>query len=146
MAATRAHVLAFILIVTLFTTALGLRPAPARASTDTPEATLTVTTLQDKIDPNDGLCSLREAMQRAFDNASTGPNDCPASASGNTTIKFGVAGMIAISNGVDGGQLPNIINIVTLVGPITIDAGKAEQINKSDDKIRMREPRGGRLE
>jgi CSLREA domain-containing protein len=115
----------FVLLVSAF----GLQPQAAWAEADAPEATLVVTTLQDKIDPNDGFCSLREAMARAFDNSNnnTIPNDCPQS-TGNTTIKFGVAGTIKISNGVDGGQLPNIINIVTLVGPITIDAGQADQI------------------
>ncbi len=98
---------------------------PAQAATS-----LTVTTLEDKVNPNDGKCSLREAMGRAFDNSNnnTIPNDCPQAPGGNTTIKFGVSGTIVISSGVDGGQLPNIINSVTLIGPITLDLAKANQI------------------
>jgi CSLREA domain-containing protein len=56
--------------------------------------TLTVTTLLDVINPNNSKCSLREAMQRAFDNAINNslPNDCPQSKDGFTTIKFAVPG------------------------------------------------------
>lgn len=104
----------------------GLLPAqPAQAAV---AATLAVTTLEDLI-KNDGKCSLREAMQRAFDNAATNPtNDCPSSPSGNTTINFAVAGTIVISNGVGYGALPDTINTVVLNGPITLDATKANQI------------------
>lgn len=103
----------------------------ASSSQAAPSATtLTVTTLLDKVDPSDGKCSLREAMGRAFDNSNnnTIPNDCPQASGGNTTIKFALSGAIAITNSVDGGQLPNIVNTVTIIGPITIDAGKANQI------------------
>jgi 6-phosphogluconolactonase (cycloisomerase 2 family) len=92
--------------------------------------TLTVTTLLDKMDANDAKCSLREAMMRAVSNSNNNSiaNDCPQAPSGNATIKFGVSGTIVISNSVDGGQLPNIVNTVTIIGPITIDASKADQI------------------
>ncbi|MBI5566127.1 MAG: choice-of-anchor D domain-containing protein, partial [Chloroflexi bacterium] len=98
--------------------------------TQAANTTLTVTTLLDVMNPNDSKCSLREAMQRAFDNAINNslPNDCPQSKDGFTTIKFAVAGTIVLSNAIDGGQLPNIINTVTLHGPITIDATQANQI------------------
>ncbi|HSD83194.1 MAG TPA: beta-propeller fold lactonase family protein, partial [Anaerolineae bacterium] len=120
---------AIVLIVVIMAGGLNLIPA-AWAAPQAAPVTITVNTLQDKIDPNDSKCSLREAMQRAFDNAinNTLPNDCPQSPSGFTTIKFSVSGTIVITNGVDGGQLPNIINTVTLQGPITLDLGKADQI------------------
>lgn len=98
--------------------------------TQAANTTIIVTTLLDVVNPNDSKCSLREAMQRAFDNAinNTLANDCPQSKDGFTTIKFAVPGTILISNAVDGGQLPNIINTVTLQGPITIDMSQANQI------------------
>ena len=128
---TKFRFVAFaVLFVALITIVLGSAPATRAATRAAPEATtLTVTTLQDVINSGDGKCSLREALQRAFDNAASSlPNDCPQAPGGYTTIKFGVSGTIVINNGVDGGQLPNIINTVTLQGPITIDMGQADQI------------------
>ncbi len=109
----------------------GAGPRQASAAEDWVDATtILVTTLLDKIDPKDGFCSLREAMQRAFDNSLNNQvaNDCPQSTSGNTTIQIAIPGNIVISNGVNGGQLPNIRNIVTIMGPSTIDATNAQQI------------------
>jgi CSLREA domain-containing protein len=110
--------------------AIVLQSAPLSRAAPDANTTLTVTTLLDVVNPNDSKCSLREAMQRAFDNAinNTLANDCPQSKDGFTTIKFAVPGTIVLSNAVDGGQLPNIINTVTLQGPITIDASQANQI------------------
>ncbi len=119
---TKFRFVAFaVLFVALITIVLSSAPATRAASRAAPDATtLTVTTLQDVINSGDGKCSLREALQRAADNAASSlPNDCPQAPGGFTTIKFGVSGTIVISNGVDGGQLPNIINTVTLQGPIT---------------------------
>ncbi|HQZ53573.1 MAG TPA: CSLREA domain-containing protein, partial [Thermoflexales bacterium] len=100
-------------------------PRPAMAA----GATIVVNSLEDKLNNSDGKCTLREAMMRAFDNASTNPNnDCAKSPSGVTTINFAVAGTIVISNGVNYGGLPDTINTLTLIGPITIDASKANQI------------------
>ena len=100
-------------------------PRPALAA----GAAIVVNSLEDKLSNVDGKCTLREAMMRAFDNASTNPNnDCAKSPSGVSTITFAVAGTIVISNGVNYGGLPDTINNVTLIGPITIDASKANQI------------------
>jgi CSLREA domain-containing protein len=122
-------VLIVVVMAAVLHTAPVIQAAP-HAAPQSAAVTITVNTLQDKIDPNDSKCSLREALQRAADNAinNTLPNDCPQSPSGFTTIKFGVSGTIAITNSVDGGQLPNIVNTVTIQGPITLDLGKADQI------------------
>lgn len=143
MSQTHRSITAFIAIATIAAAMFGTQPQHARAADDWVDATtIVVTTLLDKIDPNDGFCSLREAMQRAFDNSLNNQvkNDCPQSTSGNTQIKFGVAGNLVISNGVNGGQMPNIRNIVTLVGPITINAANADQILfdvESDGKFNL---------
>ncbi len=116
--------LIFSLLLSLLVSGLAM-PRPALAA----GATLVVNSLEDKLSNVDGKCTLREAMMRAFDNASTNPNnDCAKSPSGVTTITFAVAGTIVISNGVNYGGLPDTINNVTLIGPITIDASKANQI------------------
>lgn len=124
MSFTRRFTVALTVVLALIVTLNAARVSQAA------NTTLTVTTLLDVVNPNDSKCSLREAMQRAFDNAinNTIANDCPQSKDGFTTIKFAVAGTILLSNAVDGGQLPNIINTVTLQGPITIDASQANQI------------------
>jgi CSLREA domain-containing protein len=53
---------------------------PAQARSSTTGATIKVNTDQDEITPNDGKCSLREAIQNANTNAQTSP-DCPAGSS-----------------------------------------------------------------
>jgi 6-phosphogluconolactonase (cycloisomerase 2 family) len=131
MSRTSHTVSLFIVFVMLMAAVIGAPAQRAHAAEDWVDATtILVTTLLDKIDPNDGFCSLREAMQRAFDNSLNNQvaNDCPQSTSGNTTIQIAIPGNIVISNGVNGGQLPNIRNIVTILGPATIDATNAQQI------------------
>ncbi|MBK8987615.1 MAG: CSLREA domain-containing protein [Chloroflexi bacterium] len=78
---------AVLLLATLFV--FAQRPVHA--------ANLTVNTLTDKPinDPtiDDGLCSLREAVEAANNNAPVSTNDCPAG-SGADTITFSVSGSI----------------------------------------------------
>jgi CSLREA domain-containing protein len=112
-------------IITL-TLAQPLR-AESPAVPNSAPVTITVNTLQDKLDPNDGKCSLREAMARAF-NSSVNVNECTASNSGNTLIQFAVAGTIVLTHAVNHGSLPDTINTVTLMGPITIDATNVPSI------------------
>ena len=102
----------------------------AQAAPDDPDAapvTMIVNTLLDKLDPNDGKCSFREAMARAFGSPQVNVSECPAS-NGNTLITFAVAGTIVLTNAVNQGALPDTINKVTIQGPVTIDAGNVQQI------------------
>lgn len=70
----------------------GGAPRPAHA------AGMVVNTLADANPPlTDGLCSLREAITNANDNAATWP-DCPAGA-GADTITFSVSGTIVLAAG-----------------------------------------------
>ena len=126
---TKYRVSAFIVIV-IAIIGFVLHSAPISRAAPDANATIPVTTLLDVVNPADGKCSLREAMQRAFDNSlnNSVANDCPQSKDGFTTIQIMVPGTIVISSAVDGGQLPNIINTVTLQGPVTIDASQANQI------------------
>ncbi len=94
------------------------------------QVTITVNTLDDKVDPNDGKCSFREAMGRAFGAPGSNLSECPAS-QGNTLIKFAIAGTIVLSaNPGPGlsGRLPDTTGLVTIQGPITIDAGAIQEI------------------
>ena len=118
-----------VLAITLLVSIFGTKP-PAQAAPDDPEAapvTMIVTTLLDKLDPNDGKCSFREAMARAFGSPQINVSECAAS-NGNTLITFAVAGTIVLTNAVNQGALPDTINKVTIQGPVTIDAGNVQQI------------------
>ncbi len=82
----------------------------------TPAATITVNTLSDSFDPNDGKCTLREAVNAANNNAASGPvaGECAAgSSSGADTITFSVVGTINISTS----SLPTITSDMTITGP-----------------------------
>jgi CSLREA domain-containing protein len=82
-------------------------------------ASLTVNTLLDDTTNGDGLCTLREAITAANNNANY--NDCVATGFGDDTIIFSVSGTIAL-----GSQLPNIQN----AGTLTIDgAGQSMTIS-----------------
>ena len=85
-------------------------------------ATLTVNTLTDKPidDPtiDDGLCSLREAVEAANNNAPVSTNDCPAG-SGADTITFSVSGSIKFV------ETMYINSDITINGPIILDGNKA---------------------
>jgi CSLREA domain-containing protein len=75
-------------------------------------ASLTVNTLLDNTTSGDGLCTLREAITAANNNANY--NDCTATGYGNDTITFSVSGTITL-----GSLLPNITDTAGLiiVGP-----------------------------
>lgn len=93
-------------------------------------ASLTVNTLLDNTTNSDGLCTLREAITAANNDANY--NDCVATGYGNDTITFSVSGTITL-----GSQLPTITDAagLTIVGPaggITIsgnDAVRVFQVN-----------------
>ena len=110
--------------------AIFCAPPVASAGPATPDAapvTIIVTTLLDKLDPNDGKCSFREAMAHAFGSPEINVNECPVS-NGNTLITFAVAGTIVLTDAVNHGGLPDTVNRVTIQGPVTIDAAKVQQI------------------
>ncbi len=87
---------------------------------------ITTTSLAD--DANDGVCTLREALQTAFLQqvnglASQPYHECTASA-GPTTITFGggaAGGVITLASGEN--PLPMINKEVIIVGPVTIRGG-----------------------
>ncbi len=87
-----------------------------------------VTTTSLLNDPNDGACSLREALQAAFlqqvnGTASQTYNECTVYA-GPTTITFGgnaAAGVIKLT--ADQDPLPMINKAVIIVGPVLIQGG-----------------------
>lgn len=96
---------------------IGLAPAPIAHA-----ASLTVNTLLDNTANGDGLCTLREAITAANDNADY--NDCVATGYGDDTITFSISGTITL-----GSQLPNIQN----AGTLTIDgAGQNVTISGND--------------
>lgn len=91
-------------------------PAPAA-----PAASLIVNTLLDNTTNGDGLCTLREAITAANNNANF--NDCTGSSYGADIITFSVSGTITL-----GSSLPNI----TAVGSaLTID-GTGQTVTLSD--------------
>jgi CSLREA domain-containing protein len=85
---------------------LGFFAFVARA---TPPVVITVNTLVDEITPGDGLCSLREAIINANDNAQTFP-EC-AAGTGANAITFSISGTITL-----GSTLPAITDDVTIDG------------------------------
>jgi predicted outer membrane repeat protein len=75
--------------------------------------------------PNDGKCDLREALQAAFLQKSSGQpsatfNECTAAAGANTIVFSGAAagGTITLAAGAD--PLPMIIKAITITGPVVI--------------------------
>jgi CSLREA domain-containing protein len=91
-------------LLALTFSAVGVTPAHA--------ASLTVNTLEDNITNGDGLCTLREAITAANNNANF--NDCTGAGYGADTITFNVNGTILLV----GSQLPTI----TVAGDaLTID-------------------------
>ena len=115
-------VLSITLLLSIFATVPVVQAAPNAAP-----VTMIVTTLVDKLDPNDGKCSFREAMARAFGSPEINVSECPIS-NGNTLITFALAGTIVLTNAVNHGGLPDTVNRVTIQGPVTIDAKNVQQI------------------
>lgn len=87
--------------------------------------TITINTLSDKPlnDPtsDDGLCSLREAIEAANNDASVNTNDCPGG-SGADNITFSVSGTITFVESM------SINSQITLTGPITLDGNQATNL------------------
>src|SRR2546426_294803 len=84
-------------------------------------ATIVVNSLADTI-ANDGVCTLREAIDNANSNAATHA-DCTAGKGGANTITFSVSGTITL-----GSTLPTITSVLTLDGTgtdLSIDGNHA---------------------
>jgi CSLREA domain-containing protein len=93
-------------VICLAALTLGFFAFVARA---TPPVVITVNTLVDENTPGDGLCSLREAIINANDNAQTFP-EC-AAGTGANAITFSISGTITL-----GSTLPAITDDVTIDG------------------------------
>lgn len=105
-------------------------PLPAQAQSTTSGAPITVNTTKDETTPNDGECSLREAIQNANDGAQTS-SDCK-SGSGEDTIKFkkGLSGTITLN--------PNLGPLtVTGSAGLTVDGGRESITISGDDKVQV---------
>lgn len=110
----KLHIFPFLTLLALIAS-LSITPVPAQA------ASLTVDSLADSISV-DGLCTLREAMQNATNNATTNADCSPGS--GADMITFSVSGVIVIAT-----PLPNIMDTAGL----TIDgAGQSVTISGND--------------
>jgi CSLREA domain-containing protein len=81
----------------------------------TPAAIITVNSLSDVANGSDGLCTLREAITAANNNAASGgvSGECAAgSGSGSDAITFSVTGTINLT-----GVLPDLSSDMTITGP-----------------------------
>jgi CSLREA domain-containing protein len=94
-------------------------------------ASLTVNSLADTNNGSDGVCTLREAITAANNNANH--NECVSTAYGNDTITFGVAGTITL-----GSSLPNIADAAGL----TIEGGNTVTIS-GNNAVRVFQVDGG---
>ncbi|MCB0062247.1 MAG: CSLREA domain-containing protein, partial [Caldilineaceae bacterium] len=111
------------LIIILSTIPIDPFTTPVYAVSPTVVTTTTLTN-----NPNDGACSLREALQAAFSQqvngtASQSYNECTVYA-GPTTITFGgnaAAGVIKLT--ADQDPLPMINKEVIITGPVIIQGG-----------------------
>ncbi|MEW5941896.1 MAG: hypothetical protein AB1750_19710, partial [Chloroflexota bacterium] len=120
-----------LLIALIFGASLNLAqtPAPAVAA-----SIITVNTANDDTSSGDALCTLREALTNANDDAATFP-DC-AAGSGNDTVKFtsGMTGSILL-----GSLLP----ILSDTDGVTIDGSGAEVIVSGSSAFRVFEVAAG---
>ena len=106
-------------LMLLFALGLALPAAPPAYAI----GALTVTTLADNTDPNDGKCSLREALQAAFNESPY--QNCTGAGTSPNIITFGIPGVIKLTSN---GALTGIHNNVGLVGPITINGNGSDRI------------------
>ncbi|MEZ4680959.1 MAG: choice-of-anchor D domain-containing protein [Caldilineaceae bacterium] len=119
---------------------LFISPALASVAHASGETVVTTTSLAN--DPNDGACSLREALQAAFSQWSNGTaaqkyNECTAYA-GPTTIIFSgnaTAGVIKLT--ADQDPLPMITKAVTIIGPVIIQGGGVPAANATQRDTRL---------
>ncbi len=107
-----------LVLMLLFVLGVALPAAPPAYAI----GALTVTTLADNTDPNDSKCSLREALQAAFNEATY--QNCTGAGTSPNIITFGIPGVIKLTMG----ALTGIHNNVGLVGPITIDGNGSDRI------------------
>lgn len=107
----KRRLVTFIALLALLLLAALTAPA-ARA------ASLTVNSLADADNGSDGVCTLREAITAANNNANY--HECVSAGYGNDTITFSVGGTITL-----GSSLPNITDAAGL----TIDGGSAVTIS-----------------
>jgi CSLREA domain-containing protein len=78
-------------------------------------SSIVVNSTSDAVNNSDGLCTLREAIIAANNNAASGvtPGECAAGSSGSDAITFTVVGTINLN----GSNLPNISSDMTITGP-----------------------------
>ena len=122
-----------LVLMLLFALGLALPAAPPAYAV----GALTVTTLADNTDPNDGKCSLREALQAAFNEATY--QNCAGAGTSPNIITFGIPGVIKLTSG---SALTGIHNNVGLVGPITIDGNPMASANSSASSSSSSSARG----
>ena len=118
----RTRVLLFISIcvaligfVSLWTSREPASAAPDKGAITPAASTITVNSLADVANGSDGLCTLREAITAANNNAASGATagECAAgSSSGSDTIIFSVTGTITLAS-----ALPNITSNTIVSGP-----------------------------
>jgi predicted outer membrane repeat protein len=109
-------------LITMFAIVLALiAPAARPASAGILPAAIIVTTTTINDDPNDGKCSLYEALSASFQ--SVAYHECSAGSDTNI-ITFGGAaagGTITFPADPNGIELPMINKNVSIIGPITLD-------------------------
>ena len=119
--------------------ALLLWPAfPAQAQSATRGGPIIVNTTKDETTPNDGKCSLREALQNANGDAQTS-SDCKAGKGEDTvTFKKGLSGTVTLDPSL--GPLT-----VTDAAGLTIDGGRESITVSGDGKIQVFESKDAKL-
>src|SRR4051812_7259835 len=113
-------------LLIVFAVALALlAPAAPPANADILPSTIVVTTTTINDDPNDGQCSLYEALSASFQ--SKAYHECSAGSDTNVIVFGGAAigGTITFPPKPNDIQLPMINKNVSIVGPITIDGNGA---------------------
>ncbi|MDQ3911298.1 MAG: CSLREA domain-containing protein [Actinomycetota bacterium] len=118
---------------------LLLWPAlPSQAQSATRGPFITVNTTKDETTPNDGECSLREAIQNANGDAQTSPDCKPGKGEDTITFKKGLSGTITLDPAL--GPLP-----VTAASGLTIDGGQGSITVSGDGKIQVFESKDAKL-
>jgi predicted outer membrane repeat protein len=113
-------------LLTIFTVMLALlAPAARPANAGIIPVTITVTTTTINDDPNDGQCSLYEALSASFQ--SKAYHECSAGSDTNVIVFGGAAigGTITFPSKPNDIDLPMINKNVSIVGPITLDGNGA---------------------
>jgi CSLREA domain-containing protein len=102
-----------------------------------PAGSITVTTTSDVSDPNDGLCSLREAIASANLDTASGPVafECRAG-SGDDTILFDVGGTFTTTDQLVA-STPMTIDGASAPTPVVIDANQTSRVFASNSTITL---------